>query len=134
VLDPDPRAAAHARERVGVEAVQGDFMRAKPFGRFQLVTLNKVLEHVADPVAMLERTRGYLRDGGVTYVEVPDGEAASLDDPGREEFFVEHLHAFTAASLALTALRAGYAVQRLDRLREPSTKYTLVAFLRERAA
>jgi 2-polyprenyl-3-methyl-5-hydroxy-6-metoxy-1,4-benzoquinol methylase len=134
VLDPDPRAAAHARDRVGVEAVQGDFMRAEPFGRFQLVTLNKVLEHVSDPVAMLERTRGYLRDGGVTYVEVPDGEAASLDDPGREEFFVEHLHAFSAASLALTALRAGYAVQRLDRLREPSTKYTLVAFLRERAA
>jgi hypothetical protein len=33
------------------------------------------------------------------------------------------------ASLALLATRAGFRVQTLERLREPSTKFTLRAFL-----
>jgi hypothetical protein len=60
---------------------------------------------------------------------VPDGEAAAADGPGREEFFIEHWHAYSASSLALTAERAGFRLEELERLREPSTKFTLRAFL-----
>lgn len=126
-LDPDPRAAAHAREAVGVEAVCGDFLAADGLGRYDVVTLNKVAEHVADPVALLARAREHLAPDGLVYVEVPDGEAAAADGPGREEFFVEHLHVFSAASLALLVVQAGLRVERLERLREPSGKYTLWA-------
>ncbi len=51
------------------------------------------------------------------------------DGPDREEFFIEHLHVFSMASLGLLAQRAGFAVDSAERLREPSGKYTLVAFL-----
>lgn len=128
-LDPDPRAVQHARETVGVKAVCGDFMLAQGLGRFDAVSFNKVLEHVGDPVGMLARAREHLRPEGFVYVEVPDGEMAALDGPGREEFFIDHLHVFSAASLALLAGRAGFAVRALERLCEPSTKYTLRAFL-----
>lgn len=128
-LDPDPRTAAHAREVVGVEAVCADYMEAPELGRFDIVAFNKVLEHVADPVAMLARSAGNLAEGGFAYVEVPDGPAAAREGPGREEFFVEHLHVFSPASLALTAERSGLRVLRLDRFREPSTKFTLSAFM-----
>ncbi len=96
-LDPDPRAAEHARDVVGVNAVCADFFEADGLGRFDLVTLNKVLEHVSDPVAMLARTCHFLEPGGSVYVEVPDGPgaAADPDGPDREEFFIEHLHAFS---------------------------------------
>ena len=107
-----------------------DFMKSDDLGRFGLITLNKVLEHVPRPVAMLARTRHYLEPGGVVYVELPDTAAA--DDPagpGREEFFIEHLFVFSPASLALLARRAGFDVQLLERIREPSGKYTVVAFL-----
>jgi hypothetical protein len=60
---------------------------------------------------------------------VPDGEAAVHEGPGREEFFIEHHHIFSAVSLALLAARAGFNVQVIERLREPSRKYTLRAFL-----
>jgi SAM-dependent methyltransferase len=129
-LDPDARAVEHARMHVGVEAVQADFMSAPELGRHDLVTLNKVLEHVPDPVAMLERAHAALADGGAVYVELPDGEGAAADGPGREEFFIEHLHVFSMASMCLLAARAGFAVQIAERLREPSDKYTLYAFLR----
>jgi len=128
-LDPNDLFARHARERVGVEAVCGDFMAMTDLGRFDVVAFNKVLEHVQDPVAMLARSAGCLRDGGFVYVEVPDGESAVADGPGREEFFIEHWHVFSAASLALLAVRAGFSARVIERLREPSGKYTLWAFL-----
>lgn len=129
-LDPDPRAVEHTRSVVGVSAVQADFLTVErdDLGRFDLVTLNKVLEHVADPVGMLARARDLLTEGGCIYVELPDGEVAADDGPGREEFFVEHLHVFSMASLALLVRRAGLCLVHAERIREPSTKYTLVAF------
>jgi SAM-dependent methyltransferase len=125
-LDPDPRSVAHLRERVGVEAVEGDFGEAELTGPYDLVTFNKVLEHVEDPVALLARAAQLT---SLVYVEVPDAEGAGADSPGREEFFIEHLHVFSMASLCLLATRAGFLVRSAERLREPSDKYTLVAFL-----
>jgi SAM-dependent methyltransferase len=126
-LDPDPRAAEHARS-LGLEAICGDYLRLDGLGRFDVVTFNKVLEHVEDPVGMLARSAEHLARGGFVYVEVPDGEAAAAEGPGREEFFIEHLHVFSPASLALTVERAGFSPARVDRFREPSTKFTLAAF------
>jgi SAM-dependent methyltransferase len=131
-LDPDARAVAHV-EKLGIAALQADFTAVAPerLGRHDLVTFNKVLEHVADPAHMLARARPVLRPGGTIYVELPDadGAAADPDGPGREEFFVEHLHVFTVASLCLLARHAGMSVARAERLREPSGKYTLWALM-----
>jgi SAM-dependent methyltransferase len=128
-LDPDPRSAEHARTVIGVEAIQADFMEADDIGTYDLVTLNKVLEHVVDPVAMLARTARCVAPGGAVYVELPDGEVAVTEGPGREEFGIEHYHAFSMASMVLLATRAGFRVREAARLREPSTKVTLYAFV-----
>jgi SAM-dependent methyltransferase len=131
-LDPDSRAAAHARDVVGVRAACGDFESGTDLGRYDLVTFNKVLEHVRDPIAMLARAKDRLSPGGLVYIELPDGEAAAPptgEGFGREEFFIEHHHVFSAASTARLAERAGFSALAIERLREPSTKYTLRAFL-----
>lgn len=128
-LDPDERAVKHLRDTVGVSAVQGDFMSVTGLGRFDIVTFNKVLEHVVDPVRMLERTHSLLAPGGFVYVELPDGEAAARAGQNREEFFIEHLHVFSFASIVMLANRAGFDPVCVERLREPSTKYTLRAFI-----
>jgi SAM-dependent methyltransferase len=128
-LDPDPRAVAHARDLVGIAAIQGSFADADGLGCFDVISFNKVLEHLVDPIAALAAAANHLEPGGFVYLEVPDGEAAAADGPGREEFFIEHWHAYSASSLALTAERAGFRLEELERLREPSTKFTLRAFL-----
>jgi SAM-dependent methyltransferase len=132
-LDPDPRAAAFARETVGVDAVEGDFFAAPGVAPHDLVTFNKVLEHVPDPVAMLARARPLVADGGAVYLEVPDADGAAGDPDGyagREEFFIEHLHVFSLESTRLMGERAGFTVERAAALREPSGKYTIWAVLR----
>lgn len=132
-LDPDPRAAAHAREVVGVDAVASEFPSPAldGLGAFDAITFNKVLEHVADPVTMLRKAGGFLAPGGFVYLEVPD-HAAAAEGPGREEFFIEHLHVFSPASVAMLAERSGLSALAIERVREPSTKYTIRAFLAAR--
>ncbi len=128
-LDPDPRSARHARETVGVQAVCGSFGEVEDLGTFDLITFNKVLEHVREPATLLARSGQHLAPGGFVYVELPDGEAAFADSPAREEFFIDHFHVFSLTSLAQLASRAGLQVRAIERLREPSGKYTLRAFL-----
>jgi len=128
-IDPDPRAVSHMREHVGIEAVCGDFMAVDSLGQFDIVTFNKVLEHVEDPVAMLTRAGRFVDPKGFVYLELPDGEAASSEGFGREEFFVEHLHVFSFRSIVMLAERAGFRPIAVERLQEPSTKFTLRAFL-----
>jgi SAM-dependent methyltransferase len=128
-IDPDERAVAHMRDHVGVEAIRGDFMEIGGLERFDIVTFNKVLEHVEDPVTMLRRAKQFVAPGGVVYLELPDGEMAAEAHAGREEFFVEHLHVFSFVSIAMLADRGGFRPLLVERLQEPSTKFTLRAFL-----
>ena len=128
-LDPDPRAASHAVNNVGVSAICGDFMKIDLPAVYDLIVFNKVLEHVSDPIGMLERSRASLKPGGLIYVEVPDGELAALEGCDREEFFIDHTHIFSFVSLALMVKRASFAPVQIERLREPSNKFTLRAFL-----
>ncbi|TLG77605.1 class I SAM-dependent methyltransferase [Methylocystis sp. B8] len=132
-IDPDERAVAHMRDHVGVEAILGDFTSVEGLGQFDIVTFNKVLEHVEDPVAMLRRTQQFVAPGGFVYLELPDGEMAAQAGAGREEFFVEHLHVFSFVSIAMLADQAGFRPIEVERLQEPSTKFTLRAFLSKMA-
>lgn len=128
-LDPDARAVGHARDHVGVEAIHADYMRVDDIGQFDVISFNKVLEHVIDPIAMLTRSRRHLSPGGFVYVEVPDGETAIEEGPERQEFFCEHYHAFSRASLRVLGERSGYVLRVQEQLQEPSGKYTLRAML-----
>ena len=130
-LDPDPRAVEHARQHVGIEAICGDFLSSVRVPSYDLITFNKVLEHVEDPIGMLEQSHAHLHARGVVYIELPDGEAAAIEGAGREEFFIEHFHAFSLTSVSLLAKRAGFSIDCVERIREPSMKYTLRAFLRQ---
>ncbi len=128
-IDPDPRATAHIETHTRATARCGDFAALPPERRFALVSFNKVLEHVRPMVTMLARSKEWLLPRGLVYVELPDGEAALEAGPAREEFFVEHFCAFSLASFALLALKAGFRAERVERIREPSGKYTLFGFL-----
>jgi len=125
-LDPDARAAEHARQNAKVHSVHADFLTWEPpeGSRFDVITLNKVLEHVENPVAMLERARRWIRPGGFVYVEVPDAAAVQAGS-NREEFFIEHLHVFTLKSLFQAASKAGMMVEKGASSLEPSGKFTL---------
>lgn len=127
-LDPDPLQAKHAQQICNIPSICCDFFSLKSEDKFHVITFNKVLEHVKDPVQMLRAAKKHLVDQGVVYIELPDGTAALKDSVLREEFFIEHYHAFSMQSLTLLIEKAGFIPLHLERLKEPSGKYTLRAF------
>lgn len=132
-VDPDPIAARHALEHVGVDAAHAGTLEDVDAGeRFHVITFNKVLEHVKDPVRQLRLAEALLADDGVIYVELPDGEAALRAGTiaEREEFFIDHVTIHCAESLTYLAGAAGLNVAEMHAIHEPSDKWTLYAFCR----
>jgi 2-polyprenyl-3-methyl-5-hydroxy-6-metoxy-1,4-benzoquinol methylase len=76
---------------------------------FDLITCIHVLEHVREPVALLEQIRDRLAPNGWCYVDVPN--AAAYD--GIDDFHVAHCNHFTAHTLALAVECAGMAVRKV---------------------
>jgi 2-polyprenyl-3-methyl-5-hydroxy-6-metoxy-1,4-benzoquinol methylase len=128
-IDPDSRAVEHMRNNVGVEAVCGDFMQVSGLDKYEIITFNKVLEHVYDPVAMLAKSKEFLSPGGFIYVEVPDGESASKEGKDREEFFIEHHHVFSMVSTVFLVEQSGFVALAVERIQEPSSKFTIKVFI-----
>lgn len=132
-VERDPRTVKHLRDVVGVTAIGEDlsFLAPENTGPFELISFNKVLEHVENPLAMLIHAKSLLAEAGSVYVEVPDGEQAAVGGrfSEREEFFIEHHHVFSMASLSMLAERAGLVATVVERLEEPSGKFTLWAMM-----
>ena len=68
--------------------------------RFSVVSLVAVLEHLVDPGAALRDVAELLTADGMLYLHVPDAAGFSDDvDAPYQQFSVEHINYFTAASL-----------------------------------
>lgn len=128
-IDPSPVNVEHACRVAQVDAIEGTFPDVEIEDAFPFVTLNKVLEHIKNPTPFLTATRRQMLQDGVVYIELPDGEAAIEEGYTRSEFFLDHYHVFSIASLDVLARNAGFTPQQIIRFRDPSGKYTLAAFL-----
>ncbi|MDA7604043.1 class I SAM-dependent methyltransferase [Candidatus Pelagibacter sp.] len=97
--------------------------------KFDLITLNKVLEHIDNPSLFLKKYLNNLKNNGYIYIEVPDLDAKE-DKIGynREEFSIEHHHVFSKISLILMLTKLNLKILKIEKIREPSTKYTLFCF------
>lgn len=133
-IDPDPNAIKHALENVGVsEAFCGDLFHFKTKISYNLITFNKVLEHVSNPVDMLKIASELLLENGIIYIELPEGDRIVNENKikYRAEFAVEHFTVFNSKSIFELSKRAGLKVIQSDVITDPSGKYTIYAFLKK---
>jgi len=109
-IDVDPEAVAVAR-RSGVNAFVGSvFDNPLKRARFDVITLNQVIEHVQDPVETLASLRGSLTREGIIFLATPNGHSASLRRMGANWIHWHvpyHQHIFTPESLRIAARSAG---------------------------
>ena len=100
--------------------------------KFDLITMNKVIEHVDNPALFLKNYMKNLKLNGYIYIEVPDIDAKndklSYD---REEFFIEHHHVFSKTSLILMLSKLNLKILKIEQIREPSSKYTIFCFAKK---
>ena len=100
-VEPSAEAARMARETHGLDVIAGDAGAAKAWNiGFSVVSLVAVLEHLIEPGPALRELADLLSPHGLLYLLVPDASRfrAHIDAP-YQEFSVEHINYFTAASL-----------------------------------
>ena len=113
-----------------MDFINGFFPTVEIAEQFDLITFNKVLEHIAPIIETLSGALRFLLPDGLVYIELPDGETAASKSLTRQEFFLEHHFVFSMDAIALLARRAGMRVELSERIQDPSGKFTLYAFLR----
>lgn len=114
-VEPSRRYVETARARLPHAWFYENMLENVDFngGRFDLVVMRHVFEHVLNPMTTLGVVSGVLRPGGVVYVEVPD---AATTTPSVAHFFnYEHLSYFTRETLIATLARAGLRPIYIDR-------------------
>jgi 2-polyprenyl-3-methyl-5-hydroxy-6-metoxy-1,4-benzoquinol methylase len=133
-VDLDEKAIVRAWREYGVVVRHGDLHAAcYPDGSFDAVTLNHVIEHVHDPIALLVECRRILRSDGRLILVTPNIASWGHARFGRNWRGLEpprHLHLFSPKTLAETARRAGFA--RLEvRTASARAYYILLASLEQ---
>jgi hypothetical protein len=98
---------------------------------YNFITINKVLEHVPNIKFFLTSVLSKLKKKGYLYLEVPDYIAGKSSFINREEFFIEHYNIFSEISLLKILCRFNLILISMNRIKEPSGKYTLYAFLQK---
>ena len=111
-LDFDPEAVKYATSQ-GLKVYEGDIFSQQFVGdSFEAVFSSHVLEHVPDPVGLMQESLRVLKTGGI-FVAVTPNVSSKLHrifkfnwrelDPPR------HLHIFTPEALLTTAKKAGFS-------------------------
>jgi 2-polyprenyl-3-methyl-5-hydroxy-6-metoxy-1,4-benzoquinol methylase len=106
-VDFDAQAVATARA-LGLDVRLGGIEAAE--GSFDAIALNHVIEHVHDPLALLQACAQALNTTGALWVATPNLQSFGHSRYGRFWRGLEaprHLQLFTAASLGSLLLRAG---------------------------
>jgi SAM-dependent methyltransferase len=106
-VDGSPDAVARARG-LGRNVIERDVDEPLPFDdeAFDGVVMKDLLEHVADPVALVAEVHRVLRAGGLLFASSPDAQRWVWDD-------YTHRRPFTRKSFRLLFADQGFTVERV---------------------
>ncbi|HWX97274.1 MAG TPA: methyltransferase domain-containing protein [Solirubrobacteraceae bacterium] len=106
-IDGSPEAVLIATN-LGRNVVHGDVDEPLPFAdeAFDAIVMKDLLEHVADPVALVREAHRTLRPGGLLYASSPDAQRWVWDD-------YTHRRPFTIKSFRLLFADQGFDVERV---------------------
>ena len=112
-------SALCAREKFGVDVRLGVLKDLRfDAGKFNVVTMWDVIEHVVDPVGELEEVWRILRDGGLLSLITPDAGSLVARALGNrwEEFrrVREHVYFFSRRTMTQMLHKAGFEVLRIE--------------------
>lgn len=109
-VEPSKPAAKVALKR-SIPTIVNTFEEANLKEKFDIVIFNHVLEHMNDPVKVLEKAGQVLRKGGLVFIDVPNfaSLAARLKGVGWRYILPrEHRWHFTPTSLFVLLEKAGF--------------------------
>ncbi len=121
-VEPSKEASAHAKG-LGVNVING-FFNGRTMGEeglaYDAVHISEVLEHVADPLAVLEDVYGLLDDGGLVCAVSPNDfspvQKVLRRRLGHKPYWISvphHINYFSFESMKALLIRAGFSIARV---------------------
>jgi len=93
--------------------------------QFDLIVFSHVLEHLTDPISVLEHCATILKPGGEIFIELPQAPLGFECSEGEISQYINtaHLFDFRTCSLVKLVQKAGFSVESIDRFfyRVPAT-------------
>lgn len=126
-LEMDKRYANFCQKYHKIKVYCKKITKFKPAKKFNLISFNKVLEHVKNPINLVNMSKNFLKKNGTFYIEVPHIRAKNLGKH-RQEFCIDHLHIFSKNSLIIFAQKCGLKTIEVREIHEPSGKFTIFGF------
>ena len=116
-VEPDSQAADFARNQFGIKVTVGNLQEGMfPENSFDAITMNHVIEHVHDPVEIIEQAWCLLKKDGCLVITTPNTSGISrkfFRDTWRGFEVPRHLWLFTSETLSICATRAGLSNYKL---------------------
>ena len=128
--EPGIEASFFIKKKLNIKTFNCKFEEISTNKKFDIITFNKVLEHVERPHKLLNIAKKLLKPNGFIYIEVPDGEAAIKVSKNRQEFTIDHLHVFALESIMSLIKKCSLLPIKIERIKEVSGKLTLFAFVK----
>lgn len=130
-IEPDPIAYNHI-EKIsnGRFKVINNVFNSKVINdKFNVITFNKILEHIENPVNLLKDARDILnKENGLIYVEVPDLLTAKYRNSNDNILGSLHFNLYDPYTLSLLFKNADLVPIKVERIEEPSGKITTYGF------
>lgn len=118
-VDPDP-SAVEACHQAGLTAYAGTLESQHfPEAYFDAITMSHVIEHVSDPVALLQECYRILRPGGYIGIVTPNWKSLGHKLFKADWFGLEiprHFFLYTPTSLRILLERVGYSPDKVQTL------------------
>jgi SAM-dependent methyltransferase len=115
-VEPSEWLSGRARQR-GLRVHQGIFPHPEARGPYDVVTLVDVIEHVPNPVQLLDSIRAVLAPGGIGLIVTPDAGSLAARLLGWRwwHYRLAHIGYFTKSTLNSALNKAGLKAQRWGR-------------------
>ncbi|MBW2623788.1 MAG: methyltransferase domain-containing protein, partial [Deltaproteobacteria bacterium] len=107
-LEPSEDYAKYSLDELHIPVQIGFIQDVEDSTRYDVITLNHVLEHLDDPLGTLHEIAALLKQGGFLALGVPNAENTRQDPKNR--YHLAHLYTFNPEILAYLGKRAGFEV------------------------
>jgi len=112
-IEYQQEAAKIAGRKLPGKIIFGDVLNdnfSLPLPKFDIITLLGVVEHVVDPVRLIERVTPWLKKNGLLMIQTPNSSSVLAKLMGKywpPYTPIEHIHLFSTRSLAIMLKRTG---------------------------